>query len=366
MNEEPTIEGSDALLLRFLQVRDQSIGETLLAQLIQDHANPIIARILKNKLRVSLNGSHGNQQNQDALEIAGELRTTLIGDLRAMEQDPDQKSITSFRDYVAIKTYSACADYFREKNSGRRRLKNLLRHQLMHNSEFALWKAGDNRWYAGLTEWKGNTGAATLSGPLPSSGTIREMVPMKHAQDLRPAELLNAVFESAGQPVEFERVVTVAAEVWNITDAPLESVDNPDYEPDTESVNPTAGVDVLLEQRLYLEKLWTEVCQLPVLQRAALLLNLRDGQGGSAIFFIPYLGFASQSRIAEILELPEQEFPALWNALPLDDSRIAQMLGITRQQVINLRKTARERLVRRMEKNEVTGARPTANSNKLR
>ena len=364
MNEQLTVEGSDALLLPFLQARDQSTAERLLTQLIEEHAGPIIAKILKNKLRVSLNGSQGNQENQDALEIASELRITLIGDLRAVQQHPDQRSITSFPDYVAIKTYSACADYFRQRNPRRWRLKNLLRYQLRHNSKFALWKADNNHWYAGLSGWSGTAEAATLSGSLPSSSTILEMFSMKHAQDLQPAELLTAIFERGGQPVEFERLVALAAEVWNITDAPLESVDNPDYEPDRELIHSTPGVDVLLEQRLYLEALWIQVCELPVLQRAALLLNLRDAQGGSAIFFIPHLGIASQKEIAAILELPDQEFSMLWNDLPLDDARIAQMFGITRQQVINLRKTARERLMRRMEKTEAGARRATANGKK--
>ena len=355
MNEQLTVEGSDALLLPFLQARDQSTAERLLTQLIQEHADPIIAKILKSKLRVSLDGAQGNQENQDALEIASELRTALIGDLRAVQQHPDQRSITSFRDYVAVKTYSACADYFRQRNPRRRRLKDLLRHQLNQNPQFALWKANNNHWYAGLSRWSGTARAATLSGPLPSSATILEMFSMKHAQEVQPAELLTAIFERGGRPVEFECVVALAAEVWNITDAPMESVDNPDYKQDGEAINSTPGIDVLLEQRLYLEKLWTEVCELPVLQRAALLLNLRDAQGGSAIFFIPHLGIASLQQIAEILELPEEEFLMLWSDLPLDDLRIAQMLGITRQQVINLRKTARERLVRRMKKVESAG-----------
>jgi hypothetical protein len=156
--------------------------------------------------------------------------------------------------------------------------------------------------------------------------------------------------------------VALAAEFWQITDLPLESLDNPEREPGKESINLTPGVDVLLEHRVYLEKLWTEVCELPVWQRAALLLNLRDAQGGSAIFFIPHLGIASQKQIAEILELRDEEFSTIWDDLPLDDARIAQMLGITRQQVINLRKTARERLVRRMKKTESSGLRADVKS----
>ncbi len=46
--------------------------------------------------------------------------------------------------------------------------------------------------------------------------------------------------------------------------------------------------------------------------------------------------------------MPLDKFTLLWNDLPLEDSSIAELLGATRQQVINLRKCARERLERRM------------------
>ncbi|MBD0373607.1 MAG: hypothetical protein ICV60_22425, partial [Pyrinomonadaceae bacterium] len=106
---------------------------------------------------------------------------------------------------------------------------------------------------------------------------------------------------------------------------------------------------------LYLQRLWTEVAALPPLQRSALLLNLRDAQGGSVIAFIPHLGIASKQEMAEVLSMSAEQFSALWNELPLDDASIARLLGVTRQQVINLRKTARERLARRMKAIEKKG-----------
>ena len=348
MDAQLIVEESDPLLASFLGALDEASAESLLAALIHEHADPVIAKILKAKLRVSLHGSQANEENQDALDIASELRAALIADLRSVQQDRSKKSIASFPDYVAHKTYSACADYFREKNPRRWRLKNLLRYQLKQNSQFALWKSDNNRWYAGLSEWQGTAEDSAMPGQL--SAAIEESFALRHADDVTPLELLHAVFARAGRPLEFDRLVALSAEFWRITDSPSESVDDPEREPDKDLVNSTPGVDVLLEQRLYLEMLWLQVCELPVLQRAALLLNLRDAQGGSAIFFIPHLGIASRKQIAEILGLPAAEFLALWNELPLDDARIAQMFGVTRQQVINLRKTARERLLRRMKR----------------
>jgi hypothetical protein len=172
MNEQLTIERCDALLLPFIEAHDRSTAEALLAKLIQEHADPIIAKILKSKLRVSLSSSHGTQENQDALEIAGELRATLIASLRAVKQHPSQNSIRSFPDYVAIKAYSACADYFRQRNRRRWRLKNLLRYQLKQNTQFALWKGEDNSWYAGLSEWRDSESAVDEVRPRRAAGRV--------------------------------------------------------------------------------------------------------------------------------------------------------------------------------------------------
>jgi hypothetical protein len=44
----------------------------------------------------------------------------------------------------------------------------------------------------------------------------------------------------------------------------------------------------------------------------------------------------------------DERFALLWQALPLKDSEIAHMLGTERQKVINLRKSAGDRLSRNM------------------
>ena len=150
MQHDPKDDSSDSMLAPFLTAKSESISDELLRAIIDEHADPIIKKILRSKLRVSLNG-RGTQQNQDALEIAGDLRASIISTLRALRQNPNQTAIANFSDFVAIKTYSACADYFREKHPQRWRLKSLLRRRLRQNPRFALWQAEDKRWYAGFS-----------------------------------------------------------------------------------------------------------------------------------------------------------------------------------------------------------------------
>jgi hypothetical protein len=353
MDQQATIEGIDAVLLPFLAARDEFLSERLLTQLICEHAEPVIRKIIKSKLRVSLSPAQGAQQNQDALEIESELRFIIFSELRELKNGPAQKSIASFPNYVAIKTYSACADYFREKNPRRWRLKNTLRHHLKHHAQFALWRGDDRRMLAGLSVWRSSL-AAHDHAPSQSLNLTAEKLsaalrPGEDVRRLPPERLLAAIFELAGGPIEFDRVVAIAAEAWGIKDQPVESFEGQDGESSIELVDTSPQVDVLFEHRLYLSGLWTEVCQLPRLQRAALLLNLRDGQGGGVIAFIPHLGLASVAEIALMIGMTVEQLSALWNELPLDDARIAARLGLSRQQVINLRKTARARLARRMK-----------------
>ena len=349
MQHYPKDDSSDSMLARFLTAKSESISDELLRAIIDEHADPIIKKILRSKLRVSLNG-RGTQQNQDALEIAGDLRASIIATLRVLRQKPNQTAIANFSDYVAIKTYSACADYFREKHPQRWRLKSLLRRRLRQNSRFALWQAEDKRWYAGFS---GGQESGSVAEELDATESVtRPPVGKLNAAQMKSDEFLDLLFERSGRPIVFDDIVKIAAETWHIHDPPTESIDTNGSERDDLLTSSEPRVDLALEQRLFFEQVWLEVCQLPVLQRAALLLNLRDSRDGGVISFLPFLGVASKEELARLLEIPNADFQKVWNELPLDDSRIAQMFGVTRQQVINLRKTARERLLRRTRKLE--------------
>ncbi|MEO8033833.1 MAG: hypothetical protein ABI837_05330, partial [Acidobacteriota bacterium] len=102
------------------------------------------------------------------------------------------------------------------------------------------------------------------------------------------------------------------------------------------------------EARQFLRALWSEILQLRPPHRAALLLNLRDGDGVNAVPHFLLLGIARFDEIAAAVSIAPEQFAEIWNLLPLKDLKIAEILGVTRQQVINFRKTARERLARRM------------------
>jgi hypothetical protein len=106
--------------------------------------------------------------------------------------------------------------------------------------------------------------------------------------------------------------------------------------------------ELAIDRRRLVERLWSEIGQLPLRQRVALLLNLRDANGAGMLWIFPVTGVASIRAIAAALEMPAEELAALWNRLPVDDNALAARLACTRQQVINLRMSARKRLSNRL------------------
>jgi hypothetical protein len=114
-------------------------------------------------------------------------------------------------------------------------------------------------------------------------------------------------------------------------------------------IEPQAEPDIVLQYRQLFQYLWSEICQLSRRQRIALLFNLKSPSGVNVITLVPVTQVATFEQIAEALEIPVEQFESIWARLPMDDLSIAEYLGATRQQIINLRKNAREKLARRMK-----------------
>ena len=149
------------------------------------------------------------------------------------------------------------------------------------------------------------------------------------------------------RPIDLSRLTALVAEItgsrepsWVTPSANCEE-EIPGLPPD-----PAPSAAMRLELRQRVERLWTEVLLLSARHRNALLLSAR-APSGAAVWLVVDLGVASFREVAGALETTPQELAELWNRLPLEDLEIAARLGLDRQQVINLRSTARERLARR-------------------
>lgn len=343
-------ESIDVLLHPFLNAMDESESQDVLTALIHQHAEPVIHRILRAKLRVNFHSAN----HDEAEEVQSEVIAQLLTDLRACKNNPAEKPIHHLAGFVARLTLNACYQQFRIKYPQRHSLKNKVRYLLTRQPGFAIWENQNYGLLCGYAAWQGKT---QIHSPRlqelcddPKRFAHREL-PHHAIQNSHPAECVAALFNAVGHPFELDTLVNLLAELWGLNDK-YESLDEKREDGAmniAELADQRADVANEVSNRLYLQRLWEEICQLPVKQRTALLLNLRDAQGNSVVPLLPTVGIASIGHIAEALELKPQQFAAIWYDLPLEDSRIAELLGLTRQQIINLRKSARERLARRMK-----------------
>lgn len=325
MSTNRLYELNDRALWPVIDAHDERAREAAIEVLLVEEVKPVIASILRRFRRME-----PDLPIDDLEEISSLAAIKLIRKVRAAAVYEEQ-AIKVLGDYLATLTYNALYDLRRRRYPERHRLKRNLRYLLTRDPAFALWDTPECV-VAGLAGWKEQPPKSIALTRFSATPAMREKA--------RPAEALQAILNHVGHPVVFDALVDVVAELWGIRDVIIESAEDP---PD-ERRDPLSS----LEQRQYLENLWSEIRGLPDNQRTALLLNLRDSGGANALTLFLLLNIADAAEVARIAGLTEDELNEMWERLPLDDLAIADRLSLTRQQVINLRKSARMRLVRRM------------------
>jgi len=328
--------------------RDEEV-DLFLSQLIVTHAEPVITGIIRHKLHLN---SYGGIEQADADDIHQEVVAQLLAALQRLRQQPIAHPIGDLRGLTAVIAHRACSRWMRRRFPERHALKNRLSYFFTSHRAFALWQGANSKPVAGFAKWQGQTDVAAaerleqLSDDEELLSRIRLIKSWKQAEW---GDALTALFNRLGAPIEVDRLVGALAELLQIEDRPIESIDSME---DLSRLDvPGAQPDVArqTESRIFLQRLWEEVRQLPLSQRAALLLNLRDQQGRGCLALFPALGIATFRQMAEALEMSAEKLAELCNGLPLEDAKIAELLGLTRQQVINARKSGRERLARRLK-----------------
>ncbi|HEV2799827.1 MAG TPA: hypothetical protein VGW12_04985 [Pyrinomonadaceae bacterium] len=351
MIEQPTKQ-IDPVLLPYLNARSEAEAGRCLTSLISGQAEPLIKNIVGYKLRACF-GQNGQANSDEVEDTCSEALLHLLARLSDIKHNSrEEHVITNFRGYVALTAYRACHDHLRRKYPQRYRLKNKLRYFLRHRAGFALWETDEGEWIGGFALWASQTGdvprrrrGQELFEALPSF--TRRFLP-GNATDTSLDDLLTAIFKWVAEPVELDELVSIVAELWQVKDQAggREAHSAATAFADLTDTRPSAIEEHDL--RAYLAKLWDEVKQLSPGHCAALLLNLRDAQNRSAVELFLFTGTATFEQLAEVISRSESWLAEVWNDLPLDDSTIARHLGLSRQQVINLRKSARRRLLKRI------------------
>jgi len=318
IESSPVAAPNDPLLLPLLAAPDEASRERELTRLLLEVVEPVIASVVRRHERF------GRLQGEDLGAIVMLRVIARLDDLTSGSGEP----IERLREYVSRLARNATSDLLRSRYPERRRLQRRIRAVLARDERFAMWPT-PNGVLCGFRAWRG----LERTKEAPALGR-------RDASDA--AATLRELFECAGGPVTLSAATQVLAAAWNITDTVLFDVAELSV-PDT-----AVAPDLRIENRTMLERLWREVRELRPLQRAVLLLNLRDVDGSNALALLVLLDIASFDDIAAAIGITSEALAELWSALPVDDLRIAGMFSLRRQQVINLRQAARQRLGRRM------------------
>src|SRR6266567_3509010 len=139
----------DDLLKRYVECNDADRAEALLGDLIVEHAQPGIRKVVRYKLAFQ-----GQWESQDIDDVAGEVVLELIGRLRSMREGGPADAIGSFAGYTAVAAYHACNEYLRRKYPNRHRLKTRLRYLLSTEGKFAVWEGSTGDCVCGFVKWQ--------------------------------------------------------------------------------------------------------------------------------------------------------------------------------------------------------------------
>lgn len=337
----------DILLEPLLVETADEQADELLSQLIAVHAEPVIKNVVRFKLRLH---SSNETQRAEADDIHQEAILQLVSQLQRFRKLPEGNPITDLRGMAAVIAHRTCARWLRRQFPERHALKNRLHYLLTRQRGLALWQDENGKLIAGFVAWQQQTKPVSAKRQLSDVESLPTHIrALKSGKPQELAQAIAAILDYIGGPIEFDELVSGVATLQGISDQPIESLAEDE---DALSIEPAATEPDpawQLEKKMFLQRLWEELQQLPLNQRAALLLNLKDPTGSGCITLFPATGIATIRQLAAAVEISAESFAEVWNDLPLEDAKIAELLGLTRQQVINARKSGRERLARRLK-----------------
>ncbi len=335
-SERLTPEALDPVLEPFLNAPHGSAAEDDALRVLIDEVTPVIEGVIRGRVFAAV-------ATDERDDLFSETIVQLIRKLQEIKSEP-RNPITNLSGYAAVTAFNVVHAHFRRAHPERQRLRNRIRHVVRTLPRFAFWQSQSGHFVCGLAGW-----SATVSGessepdldripPLPPPLSTAWNDAVGRPQITRA---LDHVFDHVREPVEIERLVEKLAELFQLPMTPAQVTRG-------DKADETASAESSLVYRSALIEVWREVGLLPPRQRIALLLGLRDENGSAIMSLLILLRIARFDELAAAVELSAEELAAMWDRFPLPDVAIAERLGLSRQQVINLRKSARERLGRRL------------------
>lgn len=340
---------SNELLLAYLSEKNENIASNISEQIILK-IRPLIEKIVGAHMHNLLGSPTHFSQLQDIPDVRQEIIIRLLTYFSSLRQQTEPKIVKDLNAYVATVCYNCCYEYKQRKYPQRFRLKKKLQYLFTHHSSLGIWQDETQEWFGGLRDWGGDLKHWQIQSQQRTQQLLNDPLPRALQDVIDPTlrkksavEQVVELFNWSNQFIHLSDLITIFQKWWNLTD---ETVQFDEYfiqqPPDV------LKVEIALESSHKLKAVWSEITFLPLPQRRVLLLNLRDSIDRELLTLLPALKIASLREIAATLEISPDNLGRVWNCLPLNDQQIATHMGLERRQVINLRRTARERLIRRV------------------
>ncbi len=337
----------DPLLNAFLGTPSDDAARRELGVLLDENAAPLLWKIFRRQLGRRRTGFDEAELEDLHAATLLKLQIQLAGARRGEREPP-----ASFLDYVATTGFNAVAGLLLASQPVRTRLRDRVRYVLRREDAVAAWSGTGRDALCGLAAARGEAPVAIEAREL--AAIVRTVLARTGSGWGEFPRLVRGVLDRLEGPCRLEDLVDALFQALGlvevVTVSTTAAADPAGSRPpaQAEPVEPELSTLDRMALAEAVRTLWREIVELPENQRIALLVNLRGSGGESLVDVLLASRVVDHAGLAAALRLSPAELHDLLPQLPRDDLWIAERLGLTRQQVINLRKSARLRLARHL------------------
>lgn len=353
------MSGWDPKLKRLLASKDRKEAEREFDQLHRDFLGTIIDRVLTEETGRDMPDTQEKlNEETDIFDdlfvlVRGKIAIRLLNlwEEHSQHATEPKNVIGNLRGYVMSTARNACVDYLRQEYPGRHALDNSLRATLSKSHEFAMWKVvypeGYIDWQCGRTIW-------LQEGTIPAPISLREnnyllTTIRQEIEGLTPKDILHRIFEIAGHPIHYNELLELLIEFWDVERKYRQQVEGmvPFRIPKHyQRLQPDEVVEIMGT----LHSMWGQVRRLAPNQAAVLLLKATPLDTGAFLDVMVDLDIVDWSILAKTLGLSVERLRIISPDLPLDDDTIADIIGVSVDDVPRIRQDARRRMKRQSER----------------
>ena len=338
----------DNVLVPYLTADGDQERQRHLDELLTLRAAPMIRQVLRRRLGLYVSAQGFNKNNQDAEDLYQEAMTRVV---QVLTQLPSSSGdgIANFELYVSRLAANVCTDFLRVKSPAHTRIKYSLRDLLKRHKELVSWEH-DGKILCGFARWR-DIGKSVFSDQ--SYAAIETRLDSFKSlyfadEDIRLAPLSQVVaelFDWILGPVQIDVLVRMIVYLLDIKDQQIESLDDPlPAWRDAYVVANTQSSESHLEANELLARLWQTVIQLPAEQRDSFALTFEDHAGQDLFTVLLAAGIASWDELANGMGRAVADVVRLRLRMPMDNARVADELGASRENVYKWRFRAIRRL----------------------